>query len=384
MKVCWFGFAAKSHSWSIVAQNICRELSKLGHDVDMFSTNGILHFPEDLKKNLKGYIEEKQLVTADNYMELIGNKLDVEYDMQLSYTALRNFGSYFTRGDKNRFGIWNYETTVIPTAFIKYAANVDKVLPSSNFSKKIFTDNGMPSNKQVVVPHGIHLDRFNNLGKYPLKTTKKYKILCNIAQPHMRKNIPGLLKAWGKAFTKTDDVCLVLKISKKSPNADKDSGAMFDVSFNNIYNDFDKRFKNHAEVEVIDTFITDIETLYNACDIVWTMAHAECFWMVGLEGFAADKIVIAPRYGGQLDYMNDNNSILIDGKIIRADAKMQYWEPSPYAACFDPDTDQCAAKLKDVISNYGDYHKKFSPKMKEILPDYSWTKVAERIVGLCK
>lgn len=232
-----------------------------------------------------------------------------------------------------------------------------------------------------MVPHGIHLDRFENLGKYPLKTQKKYKILCNIAQPHLRKNIPNLLKAYGKAFTKADDVCLVLKVSKKSAN---NSNAAFDVNFNEIYNDWNSRFKNHGEVEIIDKFIVDIETLYNSCDIVWTMANTECFWMPGLEGFAANKIVVAPRYGGQLDYMNDDNSILIDGKMIRADMRMQYWEPSSYAACFDPDVDQAAAKLKDLIANYDDYLKKFSPKMQELLPDYTWSKVADRIVSLCK
>ncbi len=378
MKICWFGFLAKNHSWSIVAQNISRELVRLGHDVDLFSTNGDQHFPDDLRPYLKGIIEESFPVTPENFPQMVASKLDSTYDMQLSYTALRNFDNYFIRGDKNRFGIWNYETTVLPKAFAKYARGVDKVCPSSKFSKDIFTANGMSEDKQVVIPHGIHLDRFQNLGKYPLKTTKKYKVMCNIAQPHLRKNIPGLLKAWGKAFTKKDDVCLVLKISKKSPNP------MFDVPFNEIYNAFRKEFKNHAEIEIIDTFITDIETLYNACDVVFTMTHAECFWMPGLEGFAADKIVISPRYGGQLDFMNDDNSILIEGKQIRADNRMQYWEPSPYAAVFDPSTDDAAQKLRDVIANYGDYHKKFSPKMKELLPDYSWKKVAERFVALCK
>ncbi len=378
MKICWFGFLGKNHSWSIVAQNISRELVKLGHDVDLFSTNGDQHFPDDLRPYLKGAIDENFPVTPENFPQVVASKLDATYDMQLSYTALRNFDNYFIRGNKNRFGIWNYETTVLPKAFAKYARGVDKVCPSSQFSKKIFMDNGMPEDRQVVIPHGIHYDRFQGLGKYPLKTTKKYKVMCNIAQPHLRKNIPGLLKAWGKAFTKKDDVCLVLKISKKSPNP------MFDVPFNEIFNAFKKEFKNHAEVEVIDTFITDIETLYNACDVVFTMTHAECFWMPGLEGFAADKIVMSPRYGGQLDFMNDDNSILIEGKQIRADNRMQYWEPSPYAAVFDPSVDDAAKKLKDVIANYGDYHKKFSPKMQELLPEYSWTKVAERFIALCQ
>ena len=272
MKICWFGFLSQNHSWSIVAQNISRELIKMGHSVDLFSTNGIEHFPEDLKPYLKGYLENNSPVTnPEDFIEKISTKLDSTYDMQLSYTALRNFNQYFVRGNKNRFGIWNYETTVLPSAFAKYYKYVDKVLPSSNFSKKIFIDNGIPEDKQEMIPHGINLDRFKKIDKYPLKTKKKYKILCNIAQPHLRKNIPGILKTWGKAFTKNDDVCLVFKISRKSPNP------IFDVNFNEMLNDFKLKFKNHAEIEIIDLFIKDIESLYNACDIVWTMSHAECF-----------------------------------------------------------------------------------------------------------
>ena len=382
MKICWFGFPSLINSlercWSIVAQNLSREFIKLGHHVDLFSTNGTEHFPEDLRPYLKGALDESQQLTAKDYPEIIGSKLDRQYDMQVSYTALRNFCNYFVRGDKNRFGIWNYETTILPTAFAKYCKCVDKVLPSSQFSKKIFLDNGMPEEKQVVVPHGIYLERYENLGKYPLKTTKKYKILANIAQPHLRKNIPGLLRAYGKAFTNTDSVCLVLKVALKSPTPG------FDVPFKEIFNRWKQEYPKHAEVEIVDKFLTDIEPLYNACDVVFTMSHAECFWMPGLEGFAANKIVVAPRYGGQLDYMNDDNSLLIDGKKIRADNRMQYWEPSPYAEAFDPNVEQAASKLKDLIRNYDDYLKKFSPNMKELVQKYSWEKAAKQIIGLCR
>ena len=374
MKLSWTGFLGKNHSWSIVAQNLSREFIRLGHRVDLFSTNGTTHFPTDLKPYLKGSMEQNAPISPT----MFDGALDKQYDMQLSYTAFPNFAYYFGRGDKNRFGIWNYETTVLPKAFGKFYQCVDLVLPSSQFSKKIFTDNGMPSEKQVVVPHGVYLERFAHLGKYPVKSKKKIKILANIAQPHLRKNIPGLLKAYGKAFTKEDDVCLVLKVSRKSPQPG------FDIPFNDIYNQWQKDYSKHAEVEIIDQFLTDIEPLYNACDIVFTMAHAECFWMPGLEGFAANKIVVAPRYGGQLDFMNDDNSVLIGGSEMRADKRMQYWEPSVYAKVFNPDIEEAAQKLKDVVKNYGDYHKKFSSKMQELVQEYTWDKAARKILDLCQ
>lgn len=379
MKICWFGFLSKNFSWSIVAQNLCREFIKMGHRVDLFSTNGNLYFPEDLKPYFKGFIEENTHLDGDKYVDLIESKLDKNYDMQLSYTALKNFAHYFIRGDKNRFGIWNYETTVLPKSFAKHYKNVDKMLPSSQFSKKIFTDNGIPEDHQVVIPHGIYPDRFKNVEKFKLKTNKKYKILVNIAQPHLRKNIPNVFKAYGQAFNRNDDVCLVLKVAKKSPQAVVDS-----VPFDEIYRDFCREFKNHAEIEVIDYFINDIESLYIACDIVFSMSHAECFWMPGLEGFGANKLVIAPRYGGQLDFMNEQNSLLIDGKEIRADLRMQYWEPSPYAKMFYPDVNKAANLLKEAVTNYQDYINKFVPNIQELVPEYTWESAAKKIIKLCK
>ena len=62
----------------------------------------------------------------------------------------------------------------MPKAFAKCSKYVDKTLPSSNFSKKIFTDNGMAEKDQVVIPHGIYLDKFNNTEKYKLQTKKQH------------------------------------------------------------------------------------------------------------------------------------------------------------------------------------------------------------------
>ncbi|HVI42930.1 MAG TPA: glycosyltransferase [Anaerovoracaceae bacterium] len=361
MKVCFEQFLGKNHSWSIVGQNLARALLKKKHDVHLRSTNGYEHFPPDLLP----YVKEN---------------LDKDYDMQVSYTAMINFPNYLSHGNKNRFGIWNYETPILPTSFAKYYKATDKFLPSSQFSKQIFLENKVPEDHMVVVPHGIDLEQFTNTKeKFPLKTKKKYKILTNIAQPHIRKNIPGLLSAFGQAFTKNDDVCLVAKVViKNKPES------QFEVSFTDIFNEFKKAYPNHAEVEIVNTFIPNIAELYNACDIVFSMTHAECFWLPGIEAFAANKVVVVSNYGGQLDFMNPDNSILIDGKIERAPRKMQYWTPSPYAGTFNPNIDLAAEKLQEAVKNYDVLLQKFSPSMKATVSRLTWDNAVDQMIGLCK
>lgn len=356
MKIKWQGYLGTNHSWAIVAQNISRNLIAQGHDVHLISTNGTKYFPEDLVPYLR-------------------DKPEANYDMQLSYTTLKNFDDYLQSGNKNRFGIWNFETTVLPVGFAKHHAYCDKMLPSSEFSKRIFANGGIPEDKMVVVPHGIDPNDALAL-PLKLKTKKRVKICANIAQPHIRKNFIGLMRAYGKAFTKKDDVCLVLKV------VDAPGEKAWEHSFRDIFAQFKDEFKNHAEVEIINGFIPNIYSLYKACDITWTMSFAECFWMPGLEAMACQNIIMSPRYGGQLDFLNDSNSVLIDGKEEMSPPKMQYWTGSPYAKIFRPSIDDAVEKLRNTVKNVIELKAQFNSINEKIIPQYTWNAVVDKILTL--
>ena len=76
-------------------------------------------------------------------------------------------------------------------------------------------DSGIPESAIKVIPHGIDVADYQKTSTISLSTKKKFRLLANIAQNHRRKNIPGLLEAYGKAFTDKDDVCLILKAKDK-------------------------------------------------------------------------------------------------------------------------------------------------------------------------
>jgi O-antigen biosynthesis alpha-1,2-mannosyltransferase len=357
MRIKVQGFLGKNHSWAIVNQNIARALIKKGHDVEMVSTDGLDHFPDDLNSYLKP--------------EPTG-----EYDCQISYTAMINFGRYLANGSKNRFGIWCFETDVLPQGFAKHYKSCDKILPPSNFAKDIFVKNKIPEEHVIVVPHGIEIDKFSPEGEvYNIRTEKKRKILVNIAQPHIRKNLPGLLESIGRAFTSKDDVCIILKVATRKPNL------QFDVSFDDYYSDAKKKFPQYPETKILSSFIPDIASLYRACDVVFSMTHSECFFLPALEGLATRKIVVCPKYGGQLDFLTENNSMLIDGKEIAAPRNMQYWSGSPYAKMFNPSIDDAAEKLIKVINNYDELHCKYMGNVDSLLKQYTWDVVVDKIIG---
>lgn len=366
IKIHQFLFGGTLYSWAIVGQCIGRELLKLGHEVEFISTDKPIEkfIPQDLKSFVRKAPSGK-------------------YDMQLSYTAMHNFLRLLSEefGNKNRFAIYNYDGTVYPPEMVKYHKYCTKLFPSSNFSKEIMIKNKIPESKLHVIPHGINLQEFENKNVYELKTKKKIKLFLNIATPHLRKNFPNTLKAYGQAFSNQDDVCLIIKYTKSNKKSS------FNVNFFEEINKFKKEYINSAEIEVIQDFIPSLVTLYNACDIIISMSNLEMFWLPGLEALAAKKIVIAPRYGGQLHYLNDNNSILIDGKITRMPKNYLYFfNPGAFSVSlsemFDPDIDDAAQKMKFASNNLDSLKNKMQSEIDNTAKLFSWENVAKQIMNL--
>jgi glycosyltransferase involved in cell wall biosynthesis len=355
-------FLGANYSWAIVGQNLARAFIKSGHEVDLFSTDGVQYLPPDLKPYLKSIPE-------------------AEYPMQLSYTAFRNFPNYLKNGNKNRFGIWTYEfdgKNSLPSGFAKNYKECDQILPPSQFAKQVFINSGIPENHLTVVPHGVNAEEILSAHPYPLKTKKNFKLFVNVAQVHKRKNLFGLLEMFGRAFTKTDDVCLVIKVHEKKPTQ------LFEVNFQEIFNDFKQKYKNHAEIEIIRQFVPNIYSLYKSCDAAFSASYTEAFGMTGLEAQAAGLFNIAPNYGGFLDFLNEENSLLIEGKEFFVKPDMVYWSYQPGSKAFMPNIDSGVEKLKHAYANKDSLKEKAQLLAPSILEKYSWDKIGDQILGLVK
>jgi glycosyltransferase involved in cell wall biosynthesis len=366
IKIQQFLFGA-NHSWACVGQRIGRELIKLGHDVELISTDGI-----------------NEKFTPKDLVPYIRRQPTGVYDCQISYTAPHNWEKYLSYGTKNRFAIWNYEYNSknnkrILQTFGKYYKNTDKVFPSSNFTKEVFLNMGIPEDHMVVIPHGIDMAEFSNKVQHSLKNKKQTRILLNIAQPHKRKALHLALRSFGKAFTSNDNVCLVAKVFKK--NVQKHD---FDVNFDDLYAKFRKDFPNHAEVELVHDYIENISDIYNSCDVNFSATHAECWHLPSLEAMAAGLVNVVPNYGGQLDFCNERNSLLINGKVVRAPKDHLYWEHSPFAVHFEIDTEDAAKKLQTAVSDNIILKNQFATEMNRVLETFSWKNATEKILAEIK
>lgn len=361
MSINQFLFGGTLPSWSLVGQSIGRSLLRKGHQVDFISTDGVKDklVPSDLKPHVK-------------------KVANGTYQAAISYTAMHNFPRYLAHAPHNRLGIWNLDGTVMPPNMVKYHQFCDKLCPSSEFARQTFLRGGVPEEKLVVVPHGIDLEEFQTEQKYPLKTRKSKKILLNIATPHKRKNLKKTLEAYGEAFSKKDDVCLVVKVSGKKQKS------KFFVDFDKTLSRFKRKYKKHAEIEVVEGFISSLAELYNSCDIIFMMSHLECFWLPGLEALAQGKLVVASNHGGQLQYLNPQNSLLIDGDVVRMPKDFQYWTPSVQAEMFQPDVSHAAEQLRKAVNQYDSLVDSFVPQIEKTVANHTWDRVTDQMMELVK
>jgi glycosyltransferase involved in cell wall biosynthesis len=291
MKIRFHGMLGTQHSWSFTQQYLARAMVKIGgHDIFLKSTNNLKHFPNDLREFLiPGYHGSLTQGEVD-YIKESGEQVKVSphiplpeiadknfpYDLELAYTIFYQSPRRFFQESRCRAVIWNFESSIIPDGWHLYHRAVDYFLPSSQYSYDIFANNGIPKDKMLVVPHGVDTNLFNpNIPPFKLKTEKKVKFLHN-AIPHHRKLHERVIRAYLDTFTGNDDVCLVLKTKFLTPDKDKP----FEIDVKKILEREYKKRKNPPEIEVVNTYIPNIGSLYTACDAVVSMSSCEGFCFI--------------------------------------------------------------------------------------------------------
>jgi len=155
------------------------------------------------------------------------------------------------------------------------------------------------------------------------------------------------------------------------------------LNFNSILNKFKRKYKNHAEILILNKYLPSLVELYNACDIVIMLSNFEQWGLPASDALAAGKLVVASNYGGQLHFLNDKNSLLVNGDVVRMPRKYFYWDPQvTNGEMFEPDVEDGIRKLRQAVNDYDQLIDKFTPNMQETVQRFTWENVAKQIESL--
>ncbi|MEW5956165.1 MAG: glycosyltransferase [Chloroflexota bacterium] len=253
-----------------------------------------------------------------------------------------------------------------------FRTQVDEMWVPSNYVRDCYIRSGIPAGQVFVVPNGIDTARFRpDMIPYPLKTNKHFKFLF-VGGTIQRKGVDVLLKAYTRAFSAADDVCLVIKdMGGQSFYQGRTSQTMIDAV---------RQQPNAPEIEYFDSTLSDeqLAGLYTACDCLVHPYRGEGFGLPIAEAMACGLPVIVTGYGAALDFCNEENAYLIPAQVTRfPEKRIGERETVDYPWWAEPDPAALVDLLRQVFTNPNEAGAKGQMGMAHIRAGFTWTHVGQ-------
>ncbi len=242
--------------------------------------------------------------------------------------------------DKN-IAYWAWETENLPEYLSKFNKFFDQIWAVSNYTRDAIIKS-VDDKKVFTIPHCIDpymLDNFTDLCslkiKEKLKTLNGFFSFGFILDFHsfgIRKNPEGLFKVFEKIYEKNKDIILVIKVS----------GVDFgDYEYEKLKAKFIKLNCIFIEENLSKA---DVYYFLSKIDCYISLHRAEGFGLPLLEAMSLGTFTMATNYSGNLDFMNDKNSVLIDTKPFTLDRDFGPYEKGTIWR--EPNIDECIEKIR--------------------------------------
>lgn len=344
-----------SYSLAIVNRELAKGLSRSGAEVGLHATEGGGDYAPD-----PGFLardtEAAALAEATNSAE----QADV---------VLRNCFPPRTDampGPTKGVGNYAWEETGFPAErAAAFNRELNIVTVTSHHVAKVLTDNGVRTPIAVV---GNGVDHLTALTPTPPDTAPakaSYRFL-HVSSCFPRKGVDVLLEAWARAFTRADDVALVIKTFANPHNDIHERIA-----------DLARRAPDHAEIAVIEDDLDDagLAGLYQACDAFVAPARAEGFGLPMAEAALFGLPVITTDFSGQRDFCTADTAWLVDYRFEPAQSHLGL-AASLWA---EPDAADLADKLREVRDASPDTLRERTEAARDFVEcRYTWDAVAAR------
>jgi glycosyltransferase involved in cell wall biosynthesis len=288
-------------------------------------------------------------------------------------------------GTKNVcFTMW--ETSHIPSIWHSLLEqHADAVLVPCAWNKELFIQSKISIPTYVVNP-GFDLSVYNDIEIIqPFELDTKYKdsyIFYSIFQWTERKNPAGLIRAYYSAFDNNENVVLVLKTYRAS-YATKEVQAIQEeikkIKSNML-------LKNPPKIVFISDQLTDGQmlALHRRCNCFILPHRAEGWGMPHMQAMAMGNPCISTNFSGNLDFMNKDNSYLVDYQMTPV-CNMP-WSPwyQGFMEWAEPNLSQLKHYMLYCYQNQINAKATGLQGRKTILSKFTWEQCGANLVKTCK
>lgn len=283
------------------------------------------------------------------------NLVHLNADNMPTFAAARG-PAYFR--DRYTIGYWFWELAAFRDDWVPLAGYVDEVWAATRFVQQ-----SIQSKCKVLVrrlPLAVVLPPLPPHGRAHFgipAAPAAFLYIFDVSSQTERKNPYGAIRAFRRAALPHDAAVLVLKFS--NPEYDR-------AGVRRLYEE-----ARGLNVVMLDGYLDrpDLCALMNAADCYLSPHRAEGLGLTLLESMRLGKPVIGTAYSGNMDFMTDDNSYLLDYELVTlARDYGPYMAGAEWAA---PDIDRAAALIRRVVDHRDEARAKGARARAMVERDYS-------------
>jgi hypothetical protein len=236
-----------------------------------------------------------------------------------------------------RIGIWGWETNAIPARWADAFSLVDEIWVYSRFMAENM--GAVAPVPVLAMPPPVHLME-GAVRPVRLGVPEGFTFLFvfDYLSTIQRKNPVGLIEAFKRAFAPAEGPRLLIKTI---------NGPLRPLAEEELLWAAGER----PDVHLIDRSLSsgELTGLMAACDCYVSLHRSEGFGLTMAEAMAMGKPVIATGYSGNVDFMDDANSFLVDWRLGRVGPECEIYPPEGEWA--EPDLEHAARLMRSVYED---------------------------------
>ncbi|MEI6462969.1 MAG: glycosyltransferase [bacterium] len=313
------------------------------------------------ESNDKFELDSTKLSYLNDYQKYLFNKTVV---LKASELEIRNLWPIKTENYVGRYKAvyFAWEESRVPLSIInKFNENLDIIFVISEHVKKALVDSGISIPVKNIL-NGIDTDcPTYNIFEHPDEIT-----FLHISSGLARKGIEEMIMAYTKAFTKSDNVKLLIKTYWNERNVIKDTVTKFTS-------------ENSPKIEVVESDLSksQMEELFSNSQAYVSASRAEGYNIPLAESMIRKLPVITTGWGGQMDFCNEENSLLVKFKLEKTKTNPANPESEWAVADIDDLKDKFIQLKKDIETNSENLQSRIQNAYKEVIKFSSWDHTVE-------
>ncbi len=239
-----------------------------------------------------------------------------------------------------------FETDGIPIRWTQPLNSCDRIWVPTAFNRATFADCGVDESLIDVVPIGLDFENYPLDGP-PLEIEGAHGfVFLSIFEWRLRKGYDVLLRAWARAFTNDDDVCLVIRSQIFQVDVAEELA--------NTVRSLGLDGRRMAPVVLLPKKVPQpqMAALYRRADAFVVPSRGEAFGIPYLEAMALGVPTIGTAHGGATDFLSVDTAYPIEAAISEVDSGYAQKAPLYRAQRWaEPSVDATAKAMRDVFDH---------------------------------